>query len=173
MQTSLKFSSFQIFQKSYSRQHGLWQNIHVRENWDRKYLNIHFFEYFPPPLFLDLAGLLPNLQFLFFSLRHRPQLAKLSPQLCSHRTGFPVSQLIAQSCFWMCNGCIPAVKTMWNSSYGSLIQNYQKEWQQISVLKSRAQNPLQSKQWPQEKTKWNTSFGGDTVILGGLLEILV
>lgn len=93
-------------------------------------------------------------------LRHRPQLAKLSPQLCSHRSRFPVSQLIAQWCFWMFNAWIPAVKTMWKSSSGNLIQNYQKEWHDISVLKSGAQNLVQSKQWPQEKTKWNTFFGG-------------
>lgn len=160
----LLFKYFKNLIQNNTVQHRLWQNICVRENWDWKYLNIYFFEHFPPPHFPDLQVPCQIFNSLSF-LRHRPQLAKLSPQLCSHRSGFPVSQLIAQWCFWMRNAWIPAVKTMWKSSSGSLIQNYQKEWQNISGLKSRAQNLVQSKQWPQEKTKWNTFFGRQ--FLGG------
>lgn len=91
----LLFKYFKSLIQGNTVQHRLWQNIYVRENWDRKHMNIYFVEHFPPPLFLDLTGPLPNLQFPFFFPRCRPQLAKLFSQLCSHRSGFPVSQLIA------------------------------------------------------------------------------
>lgn len=78
----LLFKYFKSLVQNNIAQHRLHQNIYVREKWDRKHLNIYFFEHFQPPLFLDLTGPLPNLWFPFF-LRQRPQLAKLSPQLCS------------------------------------------------------------------------------------------
>lgn len=75
------FKYFKSLIQNTVAQYGLWQNIYVREKWDRKHLNIYFFEYFflpSPNPSLELAGHPPNHQFPFF-LRHRSRLANLSP----------------------------------------------------------------------------------------------